>query len=159
MYHNIYQIIKKRNDKEWITEETFCFNPFLEIRGAYAEDVDDRETELKTFGEWLEKEGLGRLEHNFFVLNSDVIRGRHFAKRYTGFHRVASELSEISEDDYLNRFHDVRNLVSDLMKSVVDDADDLICIDMGSLMPMDEFLRTAKPNVPYYIGGICKYHL
>ena len=46
----------------------------------------------------------------------------------------------------------------DLMQAVVDEADDYICLDVVNLVTMDEFLRTVKPEVPYYLGAVCTYH-
>lgn len=52
----------------------------------------------------------------WLILNDDVNCGKHFADRYTGFHKLAEVLSVMTEDDYLHRYHDVRNLASDFRK-------------------------------------------
>ena len=44
------------------------------------------------------------------------------------------------------------------MQAVVDEDDDYICQDITNLVTMNEFLRTVKPEVPYYLGAVCKYH-
>ena len=97
------------------------------------------------------------MKKSVFTLNEDVRCGRHFADRYAGFHQLTETLAAVTEADYLQRFHDVRNLTSDLMKAIVDDDDDYVLLD-GSLFTMDEFLRQAKPGISYHIGTICKYH-
>lgn len=93
----------------------------------------------------------------YFTLNADVSCGKHFADRYAGFHRLAETLTAVTEEDYLHRFHNIRNLTSDLMKAIDDDDDDYVLL-AGSLLTMDEFLRQAIAGKSYYIGNICKYH-
>ena len=95
---------------------------------AVTEDLQDKEKDgvLQNFGKWLKKENLGTMKKSVFVLNEDAASGRHFADRYGRFHQLARSLAAVTEDDYLYRFHDIRNLTSDLMKAIVDDDDDYV---------------------------------
>lgn len=95
---------------------------------AVTEDLEDKEKDgvLQNFGKWLKKENLGTMKKSVFVLNEDAASGRHFADRYGRFHQLARSLAAVTEDDYLYRFHDIRNLTSDLMKAIVDDDDDYV---------------------------------
>lgn len=95
---------------------------------AVTEDLEDKEKDgvLHNFGKWLKKENLGTMKKSVFVLNEDAASGRHFADRYGRFHQLARSLAAVTEDDYLYRFHDIRNLTSDLMKAIVDDDDDYV---------------------------------
>lgn len=159
MYYNVYEvsrspITQSAVDAYSIGEHTVFLSKCAVV---YELEEKERSKELQGFGKWLKKEGLGTLKNTTFKLNEDVSCGKHFADRYTGFHQLAEALAAMTEDDYLHRFHDARNLTSDLMKAIVDDDDDYVWID-GALFTMDEFLRQAIPGVSYHIGNICKYH-
>ena len=159
MYYNIYEV-----DTAPITGSMMDAVPIGEhvaflAKGAVVEDLEEQErtTALQVFGKWIKKERLGELKKAFFILHEDVNCGKHFADRYAGFHRLAASLADVTEDDYLHRFYDVRNLASNLLKSVVDEDNEYVLIN-EDLLTMDEFLRQATPGIRYYIGTVCKYH-
>lgn len=159
MYYNIYEVGTSPITNSMMDDVTIGDHSVFLSKCAVVDEIEDKErvTTLQTFGKWLKKEHLGVLKKSVFTLNEDVRCGRHFADRYAGFHQLTETLSAVTEADYLHRFHDVRNLTSDLMKAIVDDDDDYVLLD-GSLFTMDEFLRQAKPGISYHIGTICKYH-
>lgn len=159
MYYNIYEVGTSPIKNSMMDAVTIGDHSVFLSKCAVVDEIEDKErvTALQTFGKWLKKEHLGVLKKSVFTLNEDVRCGRHFADRYAGFHQLTETLAAVTEADYLHRFHDVRNLTSDLMKAIVDDDDDYVLLD-GSLFTMDEFLRQAKPGISYHIGTICKYH-
>ena len=159
MYYNIYEVGTSPIKNSMMDAVTIGDHSVFISKCAVVDEIEDKErvTTLQTFGKWLKKEHLGELKKTAFTLNEDVCCGRHFADRYAGYHQLAETLAAVTEADYLHRFHDVRNLTSDLMKAIVDDDDDYVLLD-GSLFMMDEFLRQAKPGISYHIGTICKYH-
>lgn len=159
MYYNIYEVGTSPIKNSMMDAVTIGDHSVFISKCAVVDEIEDKErvTTLQAFGKWLKKEHLGELKKSVFTLNEDVRCGRHFADRYAGFHQLAETLASVTEADYLHRFHDVRNLTSDLMKAIVDDDDDYVLLD-GSLFTMDEFLRQAKPGISYHIGTICKYH-
>lgn len=159
MYYNIYEVDTAPITNSMMDAITIGDHSVFISKCAVVDELDDKEKAkaLLTFGKWLKKENLGELKKSAFTLNEDVRCGKHFADRYAGFHQLAESLAAVTEDDYLHRFHDVRNLTSDLMKAIVDDDDDYVLL-VGSLFSMDEFLRQATPGLSYYIGNICKYH-
>lgn len=159
MYYNIYEVDTAPIQNSMMDAVTIGDHSAFLSKCAVVDELEDKErtNALQAFGKWLKKEELGTLKKTVFTLNADVNSGKHFADRYAGFHQLTETLTAITEDDYLHRFHDVRNLTSDLMKAIVDDDDDYVLLD-GSLFTMDEFLRQAKPGISYYIGNICKYH-
>lgn len=159
MYYNIYEVGTSPIKNSMMDAVTIGDHSVFLSKCAVVDEIEDKErvTTLQTFGKWLKKEHLGELKKSVFTLNEDVRCGRHFADRYAGFHQLTETLAAVTEADYLQRFHDVRNLTSDLMKAIVDDDDDYVLLD-GSLFTMDEFLRQAKPGISYHIGTICKYH-
>ena len=159
MYYNIYEVDTTPITHSMMDAMSISEHSVFISKCAVIDDLEDKEKEkeLQTFGKWLKKEQLGELKKSVFTLNEDVRCGKHFADRYAGFHQLTETLAAVNEDDYLHRFHDVRNLTSDLMKAIVDDDDDYVLL-AGGLLTMDEFLRQATPGLSYHIGNICKYH-
>lgn len=159
MYYNIYEVDTAPITDSMMDAMSIGDHSVFISKCAVVEELEEKErtAALQAFGKWLKKENLGVLKHSGFTLNDDVRSGAHFADRYIGFHQLAESLAAMTEDDYLHRFHDVRNLTSDLIKTIVDDDDDYVLL-AGSLLTMDEFLRQATPGLPYHIGNICKYH-
>lgn len=159
MYYNIFEVDTSPIQNSMMDAVTIGDHLVFLSKCAVVDELEDKErtNALQTFGKWLKKEELGTLKKTVFTLNADVNCGKYFADRYAGFHQLTEALAAITEDDYLHRFHDVRNLTSDLMKAIVDDDDDYVLFG-GSLYTMDEFLRQAKTGISYHIGTICKYH-
>ena len=159
MYYNIYEVDTAPITDSMMDAMSIGDHSVFISKCAVVEELEEKErtAALQVFGRWLKKENLGVLKQSRFTLNDDVRCGTHFADRYTGFHQLAESLAAMTEDDYLHRFHDVRNLTSDLMKTIVDDDDDYVLL-AGNLFTMDEFLRQATPGLSYHIGNICKYH-
>ena len=159
MYYNIYEVSRSPVSRSIMDAYSVGEHTVFLNKCAVVDELEEKEKnkELQSFGKWLKKEGLGTLKSTSFTLSNDVSHGKHFADRYAGFHQLAQTIAAMTEDDYLHRFHDIRNLTSDLMKAIVDDDNDYIWMD-DSLFTMDEFLRQATPGVSYHIGNICKYH-
>ena len=159
MSHNIYQLLN-RPDEEWTDADLLCDQPLLVQNGSYVDNMTSKERDnaVRIFSQWLKREELGRIENGAVLFFSDVSSGRHFANRYPRFHHIAENLAKITEETYRLCFRNVRNMAADLMQAVVDEEDDYVCLDVVNLVTMDEFLRTAKPEVPYYLGAVCTYH-
>ena len=159
MYYNIYEVDTAPVTHSMMDAATIGEHSVFISKCAVVDELEDKERTitLQDFGKWLKKEELGTLKKTVFTLNADVSCGKHFADRYAGFHQLAETLTAVTEEDDLHRFHNIRNLTSDLMKAIDDDDDDYVLL-AGSLLTMDEFLRQAIAGKSYYIGNICKYH-
>ena len=159
MYYNIYEVDTAPISNSVMDAYSIGEHSVFISKCAVVDDLEDKErtSALQTFGKWLKKERLGELKKSVFTLHEDACCGKHFADRYAGFHKITETLTAVTEDDYLHRFRDIRNLTSDLMKAIVDDDDDYVLLG-GSLFTMDEFLRQSKPGISYHIGTVCKYH-
>ena len=101
---------------------------------------------------------LVHLNNLFSFSMKSAAYGKHFASRYTRFHQLAETIAGLTEEDYLHRFCDVCNLITDLKKAVADEEDDYVFWNGEMLLTMDEFLRFAETGRRYHIGSICKYH-
>ena len=159
MYYNIYEVDTSPIQNSMMDAVTIGDHSVFISKCAVVEELGDKErtNTLQAFGKWLKKEELGTLKKTVFTLNADVSCGKHFADRYAEFHQFAETLTAVTEEDYLRRFHDIRNLTLDLMKAIDDNDDDYVLL-AGRLSTMDEFLRQAIAGKSYYIGNICKYH-
>lgn len=65
--------------------------------------------------------------------------------------------NNISFQRYLEDFDGVRNMLLELDNQLIQKQDHYVCRDSDNILPLDEFLRTAKADKLYYIGGVCKY--
>lgn len=55
-------------------------------------------------------------------------------------------------------FASISDLIFTVGSQFNDEHGNYIYQEGHELITMDEFLRTAKVDTPYYIGGICEYH-
>ena len=151
MNYNIYQVsdepIAKR---EWITSADFFDRSFI----GSIRDVGDREKELERFGHWLTIQKFGALSGNFFTFVPDVCQKR-FSSRYRTFLEAAAAVSAVTEEQFQSGMG-VEDLLFNLCHIFTDEFDDYVFFD-DELLPMDNFLRIAKPDVVYHIGGVCGY--
>ena len=120
MYYNIYEVDTSPIQNSMMDAVTVGDHSVFISKCAVVDELEDKERTitLQTFGKWLKKEELGTLKKTVFTLNADVSCGKHFADRYAGFHQLAETLTAVTEEDYLHRFHNIRNLTSDLMKAI-----------------------------------------
>lgn len=159
MYCNIYQLLRLP-DEEWTDADLLSDHPLFLSNSNYVDDIkgEERDAAIKEFTKWLKKEELGNVDSGVIRFSPAASCGRHFADRYARFHHLTLNLARVTEGIYLLCFDKIRGMVSDLMKALVDENDDYVCLDVNQLIPMDEFLRTVDPETPYYFGAVCKYH-
>lgn len=159
MFHNIYQFLQCPGD-EWTTAAILNRHPIMRFKHAVVEDVRGvaRDEEIQRFEEWLLRENLGECKHRAIRFSRDASCGKHFAERYPYFHGLAVDLAKITEEKYRYSFWDVWYMGLDLLQAIVNDVDDYACFGTNLLMPMDEFIRTAIPKVPYYFGAVFRFH-
>ena len=151
MHYNIYQVSDQPiAEGERITAVDFFDRSFI----GSIRDVSGRSKELERFGRWLMAQQLGALLGDFFTLVPDVCQKR-FSSRYRAFLKSADAVSAVTEDQFQSGTG-VDDLLFSLRQLFTDEFDDYVFYD-DELLPMDSFLRIAKPDVVYHIGGICEY--
>ena len=151
MRYNIYQVSDEPIAKgERVTSADFFDRSFI----GTIRDVGSREKELERFGRWLTAQKLGTLSGNTFTLVPDVCQ-RRFSYRYRTFLEAADAVSAVTEEQFQSGTG-VEDLLFNLRQLFTDEFDDYVFYD-DELLPMDSFLRIAKPDVIYHIGGICGY--
>lgn len=77
---------------------------------------------------------------------------RYFIDKYTHFHQVAHEMAQWTISDFINH----RN-INRIRYAFAEKFEDYVVYE-GGLIPFDEFMRIAKEDVKYYIGGTLDYH-
>lgn len=151
MRYNIYQVSDQPIAKdEWITSADFFDRSFI----GTIRDVVSREKELEQFGRRLKAQKLGTLSGDFFTLVPDVCQ-RRFSYRYCTFLEAADAVSAVTEEQFQSGMG-VEDLLFNLRQIFTDEFDDYVFYN-DELLPMDSFLRIAKPDVVYHIGGVCGY--
>ncbi|SHO54160.1 hypothetical protein [Anaerocolumna xylanovorans] len=157
MHCNIYQIYEEPLDcEDWMDADFLSDSPLWGTVANHIDDVRDRGAVLQSFEKWLTEHGLGTLANEAFVL-CEHGRNEYFSKRYPAFQKAVSALCNFTLLQFTDDFNELHDRIADLEKTVADKYDAYILWGMTELMPIDEFLRTAKTDNPYYIGGICSY--
>ena len=159
MHSKIFQIQSKPIDKDdYITESRYDYDDwFLREIADYVADID--ESDQMSCIEWLsESNGIDiNLNSRTLVITS---REKYFEGKYRSFQEWLSKLKEISLSDFVDDSHELsygmyllRDAYNDRFGFYVDDGG-----EWGGLITLDEFVRNAKENITYYIGGVVDYH-
>ena len=107
--------------------------------------------------EWLAENRLGKVESNILTLNGYMLLSNYFYEKYKEFQKIAKTLCAIDERQFMD-FYYTSELVFYLTRNFNNERGIYIYQKDQELITMDEFLRTARVDAPYYIGGVCKYH-
>lgn len=92
------------------------------------------------------------------TLSADKLNKSYYRERYRSFETAVAALNDkISFHSYLEELHSISNMVGEIEEKLIQRQDHYVCWDLDNILPLDEFLRTAKADKPYYIGGVCKY--
>lgn len=159
MHNYIYQISEKRPQKgEWVTSEYLWKYPdFLSVADS-VDDVLERAHVIGRFGSWLAQNHLGTMSGDCFILAPEAAE-RYFAGRFAAFQQAMSALQALNENQFLHEHCLIQNLINDLGRIFTDKLNAYVLLDdIEEAVPMDEFMRSAKAGIPYYIGGVLDYH-
>lgn len=156
MRHYFYQVSKRRIPLEIrISPMHFFFHPEL-LPVELSVVPTDRENSIKKLGLWLEDCHLGQLTGESFKLNPEA-RDNYFVGRYTSFRQAVVALESVNEKQFIQQPEQVGNLIENLRQSFSNSFSDYVLLDSDRPVTMDEFMRTALPETPYYIGTILEY--
>ena len=158
MFSNIYQIGEKPiSEKEYITADSFSTHDFVGKIADYVKNIDDRKYEIEKLAEWLANNRLGKMKGHTLTLSGYMLLSNYFYERYKRFKQAARSLCAIDERQFME-FASISDLIFTVGSQFNDEHGNYIYQEGHELITMDEFLRTAKVDTPYYIGGICEYH-
>lgn len=158
MFNNIYQIAKKPiSEKEYITADSFSNHNFVGRIADRVEIAVDRKYEIEKLAEWAAENRLGKIEGCTLILSGNMLSSKYFYERYKRFKKAVMSLCAVDEKQFME-FSDVFELIFTISDQFNDEYATYIYQEGDELITMDEFLRTAKADTPYYIGGVCIYH-
>ncbi len=155
----IYQIYEKPTKRrDWIDEEFISDSPLLSAVSDLIDGIENRDAALENLGNWLHEHRLGAIDGEVFILFEDV-DDSYFSKRYTAFQEAVRTLQNLSQEQFSRDYEEVHNQIAAVEKTTIDRYNTYIMFewDFGRIMPMDQFLRNARCNTPYFVGGICYY--
>lgn len=157
MQHYFYQLSRRAIPIEvWTSPLHFFFHPEL-LPVELSVSPTDRENAIRGLGAWMQNYQLGQLTGESFLLNPEA-RDNYFAGRFRPFRQAIAALETVTEDQFIRRHELVNNLVSDLQQSFSNCFSDYILLDSDRPITMDEFMRIALPETPYYIGTVLEYY-
>lgn len=83
---------------------------------------------------------------------------RHFEGRFIAFQQAISALQQLDERQFLHEHDQVQNLIDNLSRTFTDKYDAYMLVSSSiPPLPMDEFIRKAQLNMPYYIGTVLDF--
>ena len=159
-YYNIFQISQNPiPDEMKITEDDFYMSSFVGDVATKLETLDPYEQirQIGLLGQWLEENNLGKIEDNVLILQSELLKQPYYSQRYVEFKAAIEKLNSVDKQKFLEDLDGVRNTIFEVEGSLIRQQDHYVCWDSDNAIPLDEFLRTATPGKPYYIGGVCGF--
>lgn len=158
MHSYIFQVFETPcPQKEWASEEIFREHPDALPVANGTSLVKDRSIAIAGLGKWLADNRLGKLSGEMFIVNAQAV-DRRFEGRFSAFQRAISALQQLNERQFLHEHDQVQNLIDNLSQAFTDKYDAYMLVG-GRIppLPMDEFIRKAQPNMPYYIGTVLDF--
>lgn len=159
-YYNIFQISQNPiPDEMKITEDDFYMSSFVGDVATKLETIDPYEQarQIGLLGQWLEENNLGKIEDNVLILQPEMLKQPYYSQRYVEFKAAIEKLKAVDKQKFLEDLDGVRNAIFEVEGSLIKQQDHYVFWDSDNAIPLDEFLRTATPDKPYYIGGVCRF--
>lgn len=158
MHLYIYQVFREPHSKtDWVTEQVFISNPELMPDAGYIHKAADRSAALQALGGLLAKQHLGTLSESAFILTHDAA-GQYLKGHFKSFRKALDALGKVTEAQYTSSHPYVDGLLSDLHSAFSNPYSDHVMAADEAPVPFDQFIRSAEPEVPFYIGGIMDCH-
>lgn len=159
-YYNIFQISQNPiPDEMKITEDDFYMSSFVGDIATKLETIDPYEQarQIGLLGQWLEENNLGKIEDNVLILQPELLKQSYYSQRFLEFKVAIEKLKAVDKQKFLEDLDGVRNAIFEVEGSLIKQQDHYVFWDSDNAIPLDEFLRTATPDKPYYIGGVCRF--
>lgn len=157
MYKNIFQVSTSR------------FNPgryasvadvtaFTETPITAVQLAESRSNALQAFQKWMQMNDLGFCDQSKFRF-SLVAPEHYFKGRFKLFCESAQKLADALEADFWRDNGTIRNLIHDLQSSYESLMNTYVMVDYETPVTMDQFIRTADLDTPYYFGEVfdCRF--
>lgn len=157
MRYYVYQLFDKpKPEKEWNENISFDFHNPPVPYAAFMTPVSDRIRVLNRLRRWLKLYGLGDLKKSCMILNTDV-KKKYFKHRFAAFRDTLMELSSVGLDQFIDDPDRISRNLYKLQDSFSSTSDCHFLLENGSLVPIDQFMRSAEAKSPYYIGSVMEF--
>lgn len=159
-YYNIFQISQNPiPDEMKITKDDFYMSSFVGDVATKLETLDPYEQirQIGLLGHWLEENNLGRIKDTELTLQPELLKQPYYSQRYVEFKAAIEILNAVDKQKFLEDLDGVRNAIFEVEGSLIKQQDHYVFWDSDNAIPLDEFLRTATTDKPYYIGGVCRF--
>lgn len=158
MYNYIYELLQApAPSDEWSTEWDLAERPDAFPIATRIGHVDNRDDVIAHFGAWLEEHRLGTCANGVLSLNAGAA-DRYFEGRFASFQKAVAALQQLNEMQFIHEHDHVQGLINDLCETFTQKYGDYVLLDNGqTLVPLEEFLRTARPGEFYYLGSVLNY--
>jgi hypothetical protein len=158
MHNYIYELLQAPVPAdEWTTAWEYHEHPDAFPIADTVENAKDRSAVIARFGAWLKENRLGELDSETFTIDARAA-DRYFEGRFTAFQQAVIALQQLNETRFIHDHDQVQNLISSLTETFTQKYGDYVLWGDGlEPMPLEEFLRKAKPGVPYCIGAVLDY--
>ena len=159
-YYNIFQISQNPIPTEMrITKDDFYMSSFVGDVAIKLETLDRYEQikQIGLLGQWLEENNLGKIEDDVLTLQPEFLNQPYYSQRFLDFKAAIEKLKAVDKQKFLEDLDGVRNTIFEVEGILIKQQDHYVCWDSDNAIPLDEFLRTATPGKPYYIGGVCRF--
>lgn len=157
MWNNIYQLSDRRLwKKDWITESDFHENS---LSHATVKQVENRKSEIQRLGQWMERSRLGVIQNGILTLHGEWRKSPYFIAKHQRFLEIIANLAAVDLESFTVNGSSISDWLFRAEQEYEDGFSTMVCFSPDSLITLDQFLRTAQPDTPYYLGGVCQYHI
>lgn len=158
MHNYIYQIFSGPVcQQSWVSESVFNELTLLLPVAESISMADSRSQAIQHFGLWLQENHLGQMADGSFLLFPNA-REQYFEGRFASFVRDLAALNVLTEKQFIVEQIMVGNLISQLQQDFCNSYGCYILKGADRPIPLDEFIRTAPANTPFYFGSVLDYH-
>ena len=161
MHSRIFQIETSPVDKDNYIGESRYYDSFVGQNGVdYVDEGTDRDDDI----EWLRKslEGIATFEDDHFIITN---KKAYFEDKYDKFKKLIDNLGTMSIEDFMGNakegthYDQTIDYQMFLLEAAYDSKYEFYVDSIDyNMKTMDEFMRKADENVPYYIGATIDYH-
>lgn len=160
MHNYIYELLQAPAPAdEWAKVWEYHEHPGTFPIANIVEDAEDRSGVIVRFGAWLKENRLGELDGETFTIDAQAA-DRYFEGRFAAFQQAVTALQQLNEAKFIHEHDQVQSLIFNLTETFTQKYGDYVLWDDGlEPIPLEEFLRKARPDVRYCIGAVldCKH--
>jgi hypothetical protein len=158
MYRNIYQIEERPvKESDYMTasdvEDRLCALGIAE----FVSDFANRADEIAALRSFLESKGVVIFcEDGESFMLTERGKNAYFNEQFGRFMQAYKKLADVTFSEFIENTN-IGNTLADLSWAFSDKFGDYILSAEHDISTMDDFMRIAKANQRYFIGGVAGY--